>query len=43
MLSVVRVELFDDTLHFVRSDNLAIDEEGADKGLQHSLPREQNG
>ena len=43
MLSVVYVKLLDDTLHFVRSDNLAIGEEAADKGLQNSLSREQNG
>ena len=43
MLSVVRVKLFDDALHFMGSDNTAINEEAADKGLQHSLSREQNG
>jgi hypothetical protein len=37
------VKLLDDTLHFLGSDNPAIDEEAADKGLQHSLSREQDG
>jgi hypothetical protein len=43
IFSVVCVKLLDDTLHFMRSDNLTIDEEAAYKGLQHSLSREQNG
>ena len=43
MLSVVGVKLLDDTLHFAGSDNLAINEEAADEGLQHSLSRKENG